>query len=129
MPDYVHQKQFKDSLKLWKQLEILSTDEITRLSEYKISESLDELSFVEEYDIKDKYGDTVSYSGSIKDGKMHGIGRYYTKYGEIFEGQFKNGKRHGYLRFIYDGNYHVYQYNEGILMSGNKYNSKGEIVP
>ena len=27
---------------------------------------------------------------------------------EEFEGQFKNGKRHGYLRFIYDGNYHVY---------------------
>ena len=63
---------------------------------------------MEEYDIKDKYGDTVSYSGSIKDERMHGIGRYYTKYGEIFEGQFKNGKRHGYLRFIYDGNYHVY---------------------
>ena len=43
------------------------------------------------------YGD---YTGTIKNGAAHGIGRFISEFGQIFEGQFKDGAVHGYLQWV-----------------------------
>ena len=54
---------------------------------------------MENYEIIDDEGEIVIYSGTIKQGMMHGIGRLIYDNGFIKEGQIYLDDYHGYMRF------------------------------
>ena len=70
-----------------------------------------------------------SFSGTIKNEKPHGIGRFISDQGLITEGQFKNGKKYGYIREINGVAYTVGKIDErNIWRTFKKYDNKNELL-
>ena len=58
--------------------------------------------------------DGSKYSGSFKDGKMHGQGTKTYPDGSKYVGEWKDGKRHGQGRFTYaDGSAYIGEFIAG----------------
>jgi len=60
----------------------------------------------------DLTGNSGSYTGTLKNGLRHGVGRMIYHDGKIWEGQFKNGVWHGYRRSYLKDGFNIVQYYE-----------------
>lgn len=75
-------------------------------------------------------GGEWSYSGTWKNGQMTGYGTYaYSDGHSVYEGEIQDGLKHGKGTILYDDTKWIEgTFQEDVLVEGNQYNHKGEIV-